>query len=532
VHELLRQYAWDKLEESQNLDDIRQRHSVYFTDFLFSRHHDLYGGRQREATTEIAAELENIRAAWHTALDYQMLDNIQKAGFTFQTFYQFQSRYLEGADEFEKAVKTLESEEPDQQVSTTLSELLVGLGWLKIRLGQFDEAERAFKKSLKIVEDGDLHRREGGFNNPWMGLGVLANIRGDYAQAEKIARKALPQIVTEDNKPKAMDSFYVLTNATYAQGRYEEARGYGREAYTLADEIGDQWMKSYILNDLGDIDRVLGDFDQARRNYQRSYEIRKAFDDSEGMAVALNALGDVAMSEQRYGDAEEMYGRSRAIYQEIGDRGGLARALDGLGNAAVGKGDRSAAQAYYSEALAISEKIHFVPLILTIMTDAATWLAKVDRAEDGTELLALVLNHPAASHDTRVRAERSMVKASRQLSPDLFTSAQERGRARDLEEATSSLLKIMKRPRSWSGVQGEPEPAGTSNTDQLLLEPLTARELEVLHLMARGWTNPEIAEELTIAVGTVKSYTAQIYGKLGVNNRVKAVTRAREIGLI
>ncbi|MGB3715138.1 MAG: tetratricopeptide repeat protein, partial [Candidatus Promineifilaceae bacterium] len=299
VHELLRQYAWEKLDESQSLDDIRQRHSAYFTDFLFSKHQDLYGGRQREATTEIAAELENIRAAWHTALEYLMLDHIRKAGFTLQAYYQFQSRYLEGADEFEKAVRVLEEEEMDQRIKITLSELLVGLGWLQIRLGQFVRAEKAFYRSLKICEDEKIERRVGAFNNPWMGLGVLANIRGDYAQAEKIARNALSQPTANTDRSNAMDSFYVLTNATYAQGRYEEARGYGQKAYAVANEIGDLWMTSYILNDLGDIDRVLGDFDQARRNYQRSYEIRKAFDDSEGMAVALNGLGNVALSEQR-----------------------------------------------------------------------------------------------------------------------------------------------------------------------------------------------------------------------------------------
>ncbi|MGB3713591.1 MAG: response regulator transcription factor [Candidatus Promineifilaceae bacterium] len=159
-------------------------------------------------------------------------------------------------------------------------------------------------------------------------------------------------------------------------------------------------------------------------------------------------------------------------------------------------------------------------------------MAKVDRAENGTELSALFLDHPAASHDTRVRAERSMAAAGRQLPPDLFASAEERGRAMDLEEAISTLLKIIERSRSWPGIRGEPASPGPPKADQSLIDPLTARELEVLQLMAGGLTNPQIAEKLVIAVGTVKSYTAQIYGKLGVNNRVQAVNRAREIGLI
>ena len=50
--------------------------------------------------------------------------------------------------------------------------------------------------------------------------------------------------------------------------------------------------------------------------------------------------------------------------------------------------------------------------------------------------------------------------------------------------------------------------------------------------MANGLSNRDIAEELIIALGTVKSYTNQIYGKLGVQNRVQAVTRAQELALI
>lgn len=67
---------------------------------------------------------------------------------------------------------------------------------------------------------------------------------------------------------------------------------------------------------------------------------------------------------------------------------------------------------------------------------------------------------------------------------------------------------------------------------QTLPEPLTPREHDVLQLMAAGLTNPEIAEELVIAAGTVKKHAANIYGKLGVSNRTEAAARARELDLL
>jgi LuxR family maltose regulon positive regulatory protein len=67
---------------------------------------------------------------------------------------------------------------------------------------------------------------------------------------------------------------------------------------------------------------------------------------------------------------------------------------------------------------------------------------------------------------------------------------------------------------------------------QPLVEPLSVRELEVLHLVARGDSNQEIAEVLVIALDTVKRHVTHIFEKLGVNNRVQAVARARALGLL
>jgi LuxR family transcriptional regulator, maltose regulon positive regulatory protein len=66
---------------------------------------------------------------------------------------------------------------------------------------------------------------------------------------------------------------------------------------------------------------------------------------------------------------------------------------------------------------------------------------------------------------------------------------------------------------------------------EMLPEPLTAREQEVLKLLAAGLTNPEIAKRLVISSETVKKHTGHIYNKLGVSNRTQAVTRARELDL-
>ncbi len=71
-----------------------------------------------------------------------------------------------------------------------------------------------------------------------------------------------------------------------------------------------------------------------------------------------------------------------------------------------------------------------------------------------------------------------------------------------------------------------------SGLSQPLLDPLSERELEVLHLMANGDSNYKIAEQLFVAVSTVKRHVSNIFSKLGVTNRTQAVARAREFGML
>ncbi len=68
--------------------------------------------------------------------------------------------------------------------------------------------------------------------------------------------------------------------------------------------------------------------------------------------------------------------------------------------------------------------------------------------------------------------------------------------------------------------------------EQSLVEPLSERELEVLHLLAGDLDGPEIARELTVSLNTLRTHTKSIYAKLGVSSRRAAVRRAAELGLL
>ena len=96
-----------------------------------------------------------------------------------------------------------------------------------------------------------------------------------------------------------------------------------------------------------------------------------------------------------------------------------------------------------------------------------------------------------------------------------------------MSDYASRLLAALE-PGSAETVAAHP----SSAIPQPLVEPLSARELEVLRLIAAGLSNREIAVRLVVSLSTVKGHTANIYSKLAVNSRTQAVAAARALGLL
>ena len=96
------------------------------------------------------------------------------------------------------------------------------------------------------------------------------------------------------------------------------------------------------------------------------------------------------------------------------------------------------------------------------------------------------------------------------------------------DEACARALRAFGQATAASGPRGRVGTAVVAG----LIEPLSDRELEVLHLLAAGKPNQQIAEELVVALNTVKKHVTHILDKLGAANRTEATARARELGLL
>lgn len=545
MHELLHQYAAEQLLQSpEDLARVYDRHCAYYATFLHQRAAALAGSTQQgENIRKVAQELPNIRAAWLQAVAQHKIEEIQRATYGYYLVCDMQGRFQECTDALQKAIDVLEGLASSEQRELLLAQLLTFQGWNYIRLGRFDEGQVVARRALATYQRLETLPPSGFGTDPLPCLGLLAVVTGHYEEALELGEQARRQNEARADRFNLQCTYYVLANAAFAQGNYEQAMAYAHTGYGLTAATNNSWMMAYVLSLMGNIARAQGNYAQARQHYLAGYKIKEELNDPEGVAFALNQLGQIAWLQEDFGEAERLYLRSYSLYQRINDRGGLVRSLHGLGDTALAQNDFQAARRYLSQALQLATEMNWLPLTLSILASVAGLLCRDGRQTRCVELLASIQHHPASDQETKDRVQALLDCHQAGLSPETVAEAVRRGQSTDpatllpllqTELAVSASAAMVEASGSRAAGQPDSREAEDRSLPSVpdLVEQLTARELEVLHHIAEGQTNQQIADNLIISVGTVKSYTSQIYGKLGVGNRTQAVARARELALL
>ncbi len=536
-HELLRQYAAEKLAQSPQVDhEVRDAHCAYFTDFLVQRQEAVRGEEQGAILAEVEVEIDNLRAAWDWALRRKLATAIFGMMQIMPYYYQIRSRYREGATAYEGAVQALDTANATREEQIALLLPLVFLGWLRIRLGEFDAAERALRRCQLLYTELDLPPLPGYGTDPETPLGLIYSMRGNLDEALALIGQAQQLNTQQGHRLNLMLTYYVLCGIKLKQGAPAEALDHAKAAFAIAEAIGDRWFMATCLLELGHAEEGLGNDGAAHHHFQTSYTLRAALADRGGMAVALNHLGQVALRQQRYTQAQEFYEQSRVICAEINDRGGWAAALEGLGIAATALREFDAAHRYFYEALKLAVQIQLVSLIFSLFLQIGNLFLRKKQEARGLALLAMTRDHPASTPAIRNQAAQQLAHHQATLPAKLYAAAAQ-WRATDTVEtvAEALLVELAQYPIDLASHPYFRQPASPQQTplaEQNLVEPLTERELEILRLLAQGLTNEEIANELVVAIGTIKAHNHGIFGKLGVNNRTSAVGRARQLHLL
>src|SRR6266702_1955098 len=316
------------------------------------------------------------------------------------------------------------------------------------------------------------------------------------------------------------------------QGEYDEARSRVEESLTLFRELE---HSGGICEGLIFLARVLflsqGSTPAVHALLEESLALNREVNLIFGDTQAL--LAQVALSQGDIATARSCIEEGLAFSRAHGARGDITEALVVFGQVTAAQGDDAAARALYKESLARARELGFKRVIPA----ALEGLASVVASQDEPTLAARLWGATEALREGmgtlippvyRAEYESSIAAARAELGRKTFDAAWAEGRTMTLDQVLASLeLSSLAETASVTSAPAvKPPPQPTYPND------LTAREVEVLRLVAQGLTNAQIAGQLVISIHTANNHLRSILGKLGVTTRSAATHFAFEHKLV
>jgi len=310
-------------------------------------------------------------------------------------------------------------------------------------------------------------------------------------------------------------------------GHYEQARTLLEERLLLARQLGDPLQIAWAHHLLGVVATNEGDYERAAPLVDAAHASYLHLGEEAHANGTRYLTGIIAYGRGDFTTAMEHVEAALARRRELGQAQNAAIALNALGLLCCELGDESRAATLFAESLPLLQPGGNMEML-------AEWLAAVPRLailQGQLELAARLYGAAAALTDAvgvplvvppRHHYRRSVDDLRAALGADTFAAAWASGRALPLDQAIAEAL----------AVTTESAAVPSTATSQVALSPLTAREREVLRLVADGLSDREIADRLCLSYRTVTSYVRNILTKLDLPSRTAAATFAVRHGLV
>jgi non-specific serine/threonine protein kinase len=305
-------------------------------------------------------------------------------------------------------------------------------------------------------------------------------------------------------------------------GDYTAAVRQGQQALAVFEPLGQREPMAHAATVVGSAHRYLGDRAAARRSFQAAMDLRASVGDRRGVSVALNNMALLEMDDGDLGRARELFEEALVIKRQLGEQRSLAIGLANLADVLIRSGQWEPARRALAEAAELAEGIGNPQLVGTLRCSQGNLAVRERdwaRAAGHFEAAAAAHREAGHPHDT-VEAMIGLGRAWHQMGRTADALRQLR--------AAEALAAQIANPQRLAEVRAALAEAG----DPVALpDGLTARQAEVLGLLASGLSNKEIAGQLYLSPATVERHLATVYRKLGVTGRVEAARYAMVHGL-
>jgi predicted ATPase/DNA-binding CsgD family transcriptional regulator len=519
----IREFGLEALAASGEMESTRQAHAAYYLRLAQQAEFELGGPQQAAWLEQLEREHDNLRAALSWSLE-QAEDG--EAGWHRETalwlagslymFWWVHGHWSEGRNFLERALAVSED-----VAAPVRAKALCAAANLNFVQSDYQRAEMLSQESLALYRElGDQR----GIALSLYPLGNIAWVKGDTAAARSLLDEALALFRELGDKEFAAYALFSLALLTSSQGEYTRACTLHEESLALFREIEHKKGIAHILSQLAQaLFDSQGDQGRVRSLLEECLALSREIGFKEGIAAAKCLSGQVALGRGDLATAYSEVEESLALYKEMGHRHGTAGSLAALGKVVLVQGDYVAAQALYEESLALSRELGEQWVIAACLVGLGevvaaqqklAWAAQFWGAADALrDALGGVPIPPIELADY----ERSLSVARVHLGERAFAVAWSQGRAMTPQQALAA-----------KGQKPAPPPTPTVTPPPTYPAGLTAREVEVLQLVAGGRTDLQIAEKLVLSPRTVHTHISSIYNKLAVTSRSAATRYAIE----
>jgi predicted ATPase/DNA-binding NarL/FixJ family response regulator len=472
--ETLHEYALERLINSGLHTQLSERHAIYYATLLELAKPKLQGAQHRLWLDQLEHEHDNIRTALQTAQASDSTAILLRITAAAWRFWHVRGHVSEGRQWLTHALASYERAQtsgcqPDNLTHAALyAQVLCGAGWLANVQGDAACAETYFHESLTLAQTlGDQHA----LGMALSGSGRVAHLKGKRDVAV----------------------------ANYEAG------------LALFRAVGDPAETAWSLVRLGLLALERRNYDQAASMLEESVSHFESVGFTWGVPWALLALGNLAFEQRNYQQATKLYQASLGHFQAFGDQVSMAMMLTHVGRAALAQGDLSLALQHQQHGF----RLYQATGVLIGMVESLELLARIVwEHHDGQQAVQII----ATTQAMREQLGLQLAPSDQEWQTALLRATQQRLGQAVWQAAWNSGQK-QSPEQAFANLRLAPPTLVASTPDSL-----TARELEVVQLLATGITDAHIAQQLHISTRTVNAHLRSIYSKLGVSTR-SAVTR-------
>jgi LuxR family maltose regulon positive regulatory protein len=404
-------------------------------------------------------------------------------------------------------------------------------------------------------------------------LGYEYFLYGDFVNADKILQDMIRTGYTARAINNPVAGYAVLARLQVYQGRLHDAYNLLQKAAKLIQEAGGKYLGATGLVEVG-IAALLcewNDVEAALVRVKQGLDFLPMWGKADDLCLAYTTLSRIQLA---LGNRTDAVGAIEKAAQFIQTCGVFSEARSAVEAAQVKmwlvQGDwfsvnlctatlekrfgshdpfrfeEELAHITQSRVLLAQNKLDEANLLLSCLEESAQSGARAGRLVEIIMLKALVMQRMGDTAQAETALTKSLALAEPGGYVRVFLDEDQPMRmllaqwlahasAGPLRDYAIHLLSLFSaEPHLVTAAQEKASPASdpSASSGQALVEPLSKRELEVLHLIALGRTNQEIARQLIVSPGTIKAHTASIYRKLDVANRTEAASRARQLGIL